>query len=174
MPVDGARFENVVRETESVIRAYLAGLGVGSESVDDIAQDVYVAFYRSMDRLPAEVIEIRWLKGIARNLAMNHFRTAKREQARHQAAVADLLAGVEAPAPHERALSTESILRLCLEKLPERSRRLVRLRYEEGETAERIAERECSQPTAIRVALLRIRQALRDCVKTQAAEGASA
>ena len=72
-------FETILRETQAHIRAYIAGLGVPRQDVDDIAQDVYVELYRSMDRIPPDLSAKQWLKGIARNLCMNYFRRNSRQ-----------------------------------------------------------------------------------------------
>jgi len=58
-------------------------------------------------------------------------------------------------------------LRQCLEKLPERSRLLVRTRYYLGANSVEIADRLGMTPTAVRRALVRLRQRLRACVEMQ-------
>ena len=39
-------YDDIVRDTSSHIRAYIAGMGVPRHDVDDVAQDVYVELYR--------------------------------------------------------------------------------------------------------------------------------
>ena len=75
-----ADFEAVLRETQSVIRAYIAGMGVSLDTVDDLAQEVYLEFYKTGDRRPDGLESIRCLKGIAKNLCLNHFRRSKRKK----------------------------------------------------------------------------------------------
>jgi RNA polymerase sigma-70 factor, ECF subfamily len=165
MKID-AQFEAIVRETEAGIRAYIAGMGVTLDMVDDIAQEVYLALYKDMDAMPGNIEPIRWLKGIARNLCMNYFRRTKRTQQRQSGAMAELLATADqAPESAEALdLSTHETLAKCLGQLTEKSRRLVSLRYEEGLTAESMAETINITAGAIRIALLRIRENLRDCM----------
>lgn len=169
-------FEAVLSETESLVRAYIAGLGVPLDTVDDIAQEVYLAFYRSTDRIPDDVGNIRWLKGIARNLTMNHFRRANRQRERQMAAIAELLSRTDegAAALEESARESGSTLLECVGKLSDRSRRLLSLRYERNLTSEQIADLVRSKATAVRVALLRIRGLLRDCMSGRAMEEPSA
>ena len=66
-------FESVLRDTQSVLRAYIAGMGVPLDVVDDLAQDVYLEYYRGRNRRPLDVEPIRWLKGIAKNLCLNYY-----------------------------------------------------------------------------------------------------
>ena len=71
-------YDDIVRDTSSHIRAYIAGMGVPRHDVDDVAQDVYVELYRFFDRMPVDVPPKQWLKGIARNLSLNYFRRTSR------------------------------------------------------------------------------------------------
>jgi RNA polymerase sigma-70 factor, ECF subfamily len=163
-------FGTVLRETQSVVRAYIAGLGIPLDLVDDLAQEVYLEYHRGSARRPAEVEPVRWLKGIAKNLCMNHFRKSKRVAARHQEAMAELLERVEvnpAPPPLPGALDA------CLEELPGRSRELIGLRYREGMESAAIGKAVGLSAEAARIALLRIRSALRECLDRRlAGEGA--
>lgn len=153
-------FEAVLRDTHSVVRAYIAGLGVPLDTVDDLAQEVYLEFYKSSGRLPADLEPVRWLKGIARNLCMDHFRRSRRKAERHLEAAAVLLDKVQPPEPDPGLDSLDP----CLEKLPHRSRELIALRYAEGMESGDIGRRVGLSPEAVRVGLLRIRATLRDCL----------
>src|SRR5258706_8300313 len=121
-------FETVLRETQSVIRAYIAGMGVPLDTVDDLAQEVYLEYYKGLERRPGDVEPIRWLKGIAKNLCLNHFRRSKRKAEQHLEAVAVLLERVNCPLEDVRH---PEMLDGCLDKLPDRSREMILLRYEE-------------------------------------------
>jgi RNA polymerase sigma-70 factor (ECF subfamily) len=158
-------FERLLDETESAVRAYMAGLGVPLDTVDDLAQEVYLEFYKGMDAMPANTLPIRWLKGIARNVCMNHFRRSKRREERRLEALAEILAQTESDsgsAPDTTA--QECALQACLQKLTPRQRQIVVLRYEEGITAEKMAHRLGSKAGTIRVTLFRLLRILRECV----------
>ena len=156
-------FDDIVRETSPHIRAYIAGMGVPRHDVDDVAQDVYVELYRFFDRVPAEVPIKQWLKGIARNLCLNYFRRTSRRSRLQREALVELLVRAEpqcgiatAEGPVRRALDT------CFEKLPA-------LKYEQELPSQTIAERLSSTSEAIRVALFRVRNALKDCISRRLA-----
>jgi RNA polymerase sigma-70 factor (ECF subfamily) len=164
-------FERILHETQDVIRAYIAGLGVTHDEVDDIAQEVYVAFYKGMDRMPEAVTPIRWLKGIARNLSNNYFRRTKRERARRYEAIAELLSQTEAAQRDAPRFATGyEALRTCLQKLSEKSRRLIALKYEQNLTATAISRQLNVTASAVRMALLRIRENLRQCLQDSPGE----
>jgi RNA polymerase sigma-70 factor (ECF subfamily) len=174
-PPNGVDFESIVRETQAHIRAYIAGLGVPRHDVDDIAQDVYVELYRFVDRIPNDISPKQWLKGIARNLCMNYFwRTSRRQRLQREALVEIFLRAERKESP---ALSEGPVRRAldgCCEKLSPESQRLLALRYEQELPSHQIAERLQSTAEAVRIALFRIRNALKACIgKSLAMEGSS-
>jgi RNA polymerase sigma-70 factor (ECF subfamily) len=169
----GFDFDSVVRETQPHIRAYIAGLGVPRHDVDDVAQDVYVELYRFSDRVPADIPIKQWLKGIARNLCMNYFRRTSRRQRLQREALVEIF--LQAERKNSLALSEGPVRRAldgCCEKLSPESQRLLALRYEQELPSHIIAERIQSTAEAVRIALFRIRTALKACIgKSLALEG---
>lgn len=158
-------YESIVRDTQAHIRAYIAGMGVPRHDVDDIAQDVYVELYRFFDRMPAEVHPKQWLKGIARNLCLNYFRRTSRRNRLQREALVEIFLRAEQEGPP--GLSEGPIRRAldgCYEKLAPESRRMLALRYEQELSSQTIAERLNTSSEAVRVALFRIRAALRNCI----------
>jgi RNA polymerase sigma-70 factor, ECF subfamily len=164
-------FESVLRDTQSVLRAYIAGMGVPLDVVDDLAQDVYLEYYRGRNRRPVDVEPIRWLKGIAKNLCLNYFRRSKRRAEQHLEAVAALLERVSSPL---ESLHEPAQLDGCLERLPGRSREMIHARYRDGKSSEAIGRSLGMTPEAVRIGLLRIRTSLRDCLERRIAPGGSA
>ena len=165
VPLD---FEEIVRETQSHLRAYVAGMGVPRHDVDDLAQDVYIELYRCMARIPAEVTIKQWVKGIARNLCLNYFRRTARRGRLHREALAEMLVDLTfEPKSHWFEKAVELALESCVEKLPKESKKMVKLRYQEELPSQTIAERMGSTSEAIRVALFRIRGALKECISSR-------
>jgi RNA polymerase sigma-70 factor (ECF subfamily) len=168
---NGGRFERILRTTHSQIRAYIAGMGVAPDEVDDIAQEVYIALYRGMRTISDEVSPIAWLKGTARNLCLNHFRKEKRYR-EHFRQIAEIMqrtrVKLEDVAGDD---SAREALESCLERLSPKHRELVGMRYEQGMTAESIAREKKSPGETIRTALHRIRNFLRDCISSKLALG---
>jgi RNA polymerase sigma-70 factor (ECF subfamily) len=158
-------YDEIVKDTHSHIRAYIAGMGVPRHDVDDVAQDVYVELYRFFDRMPAEVQPKQWLKGIARNLCLNYFRRTSRRNRLQREALVEIF--LRAEQEGDVALSEGPVrhaLDGCCEKLPQQSRKLLALKYEQELPSATIAERLKSTAEAIRVALFRIRASLKECI----------
>ena len=163
-------FDAIVRETHPHIRAYIAGMGVPRHDVDDVAQDVYVELYRFSHKIPENVHPKQWLKGIARNLCLNYFRRQGRRQRLQREAMVEILIRAEQDSSH--SLSEGPIRRAldgCYDQLPEESRRLLELRYERELPSQSIAEMLSSTAEAIRVALFRIRNGLKQCIASSLA-----
>ena len=171
----GPAFDEIVRDTQVHIRAYIAGLGVPRHDVDDIAQDVYVELYRFLDRIPADVPPRQWLKGIARNLCMNYFRRTSRRQRLQREALLEIF--LRAEKKQSAVLSEGPVRRAldgCCEKLSADSQRLLSLRYEQELPSHIIAERLQTTAEAVRIALFRIRTTLKACIgKSLSLEGSS-
>jgi RNA polymerase sigma factor (sigma-70 family) len=105
------------------------------------------------------------LKGIARNLCFNYFRRNSRRNRLQREALLELLLKAESD---ELQITAEgpvrSALDICYETLPADSRRMLKLKYEQEMPSQDIAEKLQSTAEAIRVALFRIRHALRECI----------
>lgn len=163
-------FDSILRNTHARIRAYIAGMGIAAHEVDDLAQDVYLAFYRNLDKAPPDVAPQRWLKGIARNVCLNHIRRDARRGRLQREALAELLAGTETPTQRRASEGSLQIaLEDCCRKLPQESRRLLDLKYQQDLTSDAIAQAVSKTAEAVRVALFRIRANLKTCVAEQLA-----
>lgn len=146
---------------ERMVRTYLAALTGDQDAVDDLSQEV---FLRALQRLHLLVIQDdpgRVLRGIARRVAHEFFRSRRRSR-RYIDATLDLLAAddncLAEAMQHREAID---LLRSAIEDLPIISRRMLELRYHDGRTAQHIAEQLGLRPVAVRVTLLRIRERLR-------------
>ena len=165
------------------MRLYVARFLGRHAAVDDVAQEVFVQVYRSLDQFAGRSPLKAWIFGIARNCVGTWFRQQNR-QIRFRSLDLDLdlaqfhwqksdaaqkidtesVAGVDSDT--ETQLAT---LRSCLAKLKPPQRALVQQFYFEQVTAESIAQQHGRGAGAIRMALLRIREALAKCVRQQLA-----
>lgn len=176
-------FEEIVRQYQRDVRLYVARFLGRHAAVDDVAQEVFVQVYRSLDQFAGRSPLKAWIFGIARNCVGTWFRQQNRQirfrsldldldlaqfhwQKSHAtpASESETVAGVDSDT--ETQLSA---LRGCLSKLKPPQRALVQQYYFEQVTAESIAQQQGRGAGAIRMALLRIREALAKCVRQQLA-----
>lgn len=169
-PAPQLEFDAILRNTHHRIRADIAGLGVAMREVDEIAQDVYLELHRHVDRLPEDVAPQRWLTGIARNVCVNHIRRSTRRGRLQREALAEILADVETESHrHATAGTLAPALEECRRQLPEESRKLLELRYQQGLSSSAIAEVLGQTAEAISAMLFRLRAGLKACALRQIA-----
>lgn len=122
---------------------------------EDIAQDAMLRAWRKRDSLRNSEARKSWLGTIVRNEALREF-------ARKRPAPSDTIE-VAHGSDDERVLATveRADLHAALERLNQRDRQLVRLRYDEDMTQEAIAHRLGIPLGTVKVRLHRVRAKLR-------------
>lgn len=166
------RFEQIVREHQSGLRAYVRALGAHDAWVDDLAQEVFLVAYRRFDHFDSSADLGRWLRGIARNLVMNELRKhARRSRLLHES-LAGALAEAEDTTPFARSSAARviQVMTDCVSQLPPLSRELLQRRYAESLAASALARALNLSAAAVRQTLLRTRAAVRRCMAVKLQE----
>lgn len=140
--------------------------------VDDISQQVFLEFMKKEDRWDLSKDIRPLLATMTRHVAMRLWRERTRQEPER----------VQKLAEHIRQLAEErdrppryeeevTVLRACLEKLPEKSRELVDLYYYNEIGTPEIAEQLSMKSDTVCRALSRVREKLRECVQKGLKEG---
>ncbi len=164
-------FAELLRLHQGSVRSYLARFVRSWDVVDDLAQETFLAAYRSLDTYKGESPLRQWLLGVARNRALMHLREEELRRARESGPLESLLAGFMARRLASKASEGEdhdrrlSALDDCLKGLPETSAELFTARYVRRHTSREIARQSGRKEGAIRMTLFRIRHALRECIR---------
>jgi len=174
-----ACFAALVMEHQAGVRAFIRMLGVEAGSVDDLAQETFIVALRRLEDFDQSLPAGPWLRGIARNLVLNH----RRSLARHAlvihpalAEVLDLAIGTgEDPAGKLHLDELVLHLRDCIERLPARGRALIAERYtacasDIGAVAVAVDGPNAPSANARRQALFRVRETLRRCLVAKVGE----
>lgn len=163
-------------ENRHKLMAFILGMVRNHAAAEDIFQNVWVKVAEASAR-GVEIHEL-WCRGVARNLILHYWR----EQRGGRVVFSDRMVDLTEQAFAEDTADAEElwIARLsavdhCIEQLPERSRELLRMKYEEGLRIAEIAPRLQKSVANIKVLLLRLRGALFACVEKRlpAMEGGS-
>lgn len=164
---DGRQLQEFVTEltaNQGRIRAFIVTLMPGSTDVGDVLQETNLVLWKSRDRFRPGSNFLAWAFTIAR-LEVLHQRTRDKRHKRMLLSdeLLDLLAA-EIPMvdDHEAYLNA---LEACKAKLPIHQRALIESRYQPGQSLEEHARQTGKNPSALRVALMRIRIALRECIE---------
>jgi RNA polymerase sigma-70 factor (ECF subfamily) len=121
--------------------------------VDDLAQDVFLSVFRKLDTLRDGIAFGGWLAMIARNRAMDFYRSRHETEDLSE----DIARRAETEEKAEAARALEAI-----RGLPEAYRETLILRLVEGMTGPEIAERTGLTPASVRVNLHRGMKLLRE------------
>ncbi|MCH7224795.1 sigma-70 family RNA polymerase sigma factor [Haloferula sp. A504] len=148
------------------LRAFIVSLMPGSQDVDDVLQNTNAVLWQKRARFQHGTNFTAWAFKIARYEVLAYRNRIKRDGL---IVFTDRL--VEALAemgPFEQ--TNEEVLAAldgCLERLSDNQRNLVKARYTPGRSLEQHAATVDKSPGSLRIALLRIRAILRDCVETK-------
>ncbi len=151
-------------EAEPSVQAFVFASVRDVHDAEDVVQQVALTAARRFDEYDRTRPFLAWALWLAKSRIADHYRKQGRERVVFSENLMDRLAEVLAHQQPERTARQEA-LEHCLEKLPEKSRQLLALRYEEDAPMERVAEAIESSAGAVRVMLFRIRNLLVDCVK---------
>jgi RNA polymerase sigma-70 factor, ECF subfamily len=177
---DAAAFSGLVALHQGRVRAYIAGAISRGDVVDDLAQEVFLGAFRKLDSYKGDAPLGVWLLGIARHKALMFLRGELRRLARESAGSVEAVLApfrlglVEAEAGElEQQAQQIAALQACLEGLPPASAGMIADRYFNARSIADIARELGKGEGAVRMTLLRLRQALRACVQARLArEGA--
>jgi RNA polymerase sigma-70 factor, ECF subfamily len=163
------RFLALFLPEQGTVRAFIRSIVWDRAHCEDLFQEVALVLWRELDRYDAARPFGAWARGVAAKTVLKSLRQAKRtpvalsqeaihalEAAFDQAAIED----VQRPVSQQ-----EDALRHCLERLPNKSRTLMRLRYQESLKVDEIASRVAGSPEAVQKALSRLRESLQKCVE---------
>ena len=164
---DARQLQEFVREltaNQGRMRAFIVSLMPGNPDVGDVLQESNVTLWKSRERYQPGTNFIAWAFTIAK-LEVLHYRTRAKRYGR--ILISDeLLAMLAEEMPdcgeNEAYLTA---LENCLSKLTDKQRELVDARYQPGHTIEMHAHITGYKPSALRVALLRVRTTLKECVE---------
>lgn len=146
------------------IRAFVGSLIRDRHAREDVFQEVALILWRQFEHYDSQRPFGAWARGIAANKVLQAYdKRARTPLAFSPDAVKAILEA------HDRAEDEPPIeaddLQRCIEHLPEKSRQLLRLRYEESLRLETIAQRVKSTLHAVHMALSRIRTRLAECIE---------
>ena len=157
-------------QAQPTVRSFLFSVVYDPAAVDDLLQEVALTVVRRFDTFEPGTNFIAWAVTIARHKAMDYHKTRARDRHVLGDAVLERLAGATVQVepeigPRRRALD------ICMDKLPERQRHLLALRYTDDATPSQIAKTEGMNKNTVAVTLHRTRLALRDCIEQQTSGG---
>jgi RNA polymerase sigma-70 factor (ECF subfamily) len=150
---------------QPAVAAFISLMVRDFHDAQDVLQEVAAAVLsRNVIKTGIPISFDAWVIGIARHKAVDwHRRTSVDRMVFNTEALDEIAAAYEQLTreygPRQEALEH------CLRRVVGKSRRLLEMRYQDDLTPTEIAQRVGSRDGAVKVALHRIRMALRDCIE---------
>ena len=161
-------FEILVREHAGMLTAYLHSLLNNTSDVDDLFQETMVVAWRRLDDYDRARPFGLWLRGIARNLVLAHYRKGTSAPKWYSPEVLDALdTRFETLASDQGETFRERVDALlgCIQKLSGRLRQVIELAYGRGMSLRDIALTLNEQEVAVRKRAQRARNQLYNCLQ---------
>lgn len=158
------QFTRLWTTAQPAVASFLDTLLPDFRDAQDALQNVAVACLRKFDEYNSQRPFVAWAMGMARLEALR----ARRSHARGRLVFDDELIGRIAAASEHIQPEFErrsAALRECLKGIPVRAAQMLELRYGESLKPADIAGRLQMAALAVRVALSRTREALRECIE---------
>jgi RNA polymerase sigma-70 factor (ECF subfamily) len=158
---------------QSLYMGYLLAMTRDLDAAEEIFQNVAVAMMDSAPKEPVRDFKA-WGKEVVRRQALRYFESKRQHRMKPiDPALAEVITTsfFEDDCDAQRARGEAEALRKCIDELPEKSRSMFVLRYEQRATFADIALHVQSTSTAVQRALYRLRKALHTCVRTRLQRG---
>ncbi|WP_197526878.1 RNA polymerase sigma factor [Pirellulimonas nuda] len=161
-----ALFEILVRENAGSLMAFLRAAVDDRAAAEDLFQETMLVAWQKIGVYDRNMPFGAWLRGIARNLVLAHYRSAVRRVtfSNDQLEHLELRLSQIDRQPGDCFDERIAALTLCVERLGPLYREPVELHYRQRRSAEWIAERLATTKTAIQKRLQRARLHLADCL----------
>lgn len=163
-------FVRLLTDHQASLRAYIISLMPGQSGAHDVLQETNIVLWEKRAKFEIGTNFTAWAFAITRYCVLEHRRKQRRDDILifNDDLLQKLTLDPEQLAPthlEDRQIALES----CLAKLDENDQQLINYRYTKGKSVEEYSEEVGKSAGALRVALFRIRTALRRCVTRQLA-----
>lgn len=161
-------FMELFLEHQPRIYGYVRSLLLQKSDADDVMQETASVLWKKFNEFERDTHFDRWAFRVAFH-QVRKFRQSKAREAKRISfsdEVLDLLSE-EARSVLDRTEETAAALELCLRKLPEKDRRTVALRYEDGATNRSVAAQIGKSESVVSRTLSRAHDSLMRCVSLQ-------
>jgi len=174
---DRNAFDEIVLAYQARLRGYVARFVPSGQDAYDVVQEVFIAAYRDFSSLDPERPLGPWLWSICRHRLAGFLRGhySRRHAVESLGLVDEALARlVEEPEdPDEGPDPRLAALQGCMERLNDRHRRILTLRYHHGLPLNALAEKLRQTSAGLAMLLLRLRAKLDECVRKRLREATS-
>jgi len=166
MDTDRDCFLELLLRHQTEIKAFIGSVLRDRHARDDVFQEVAVILWRQFDTFDRNLSFAAWARGIAANKVLHEIRQRNRVPALLEPQAIDAILNAFQRIASQTADRKDALLE-CLKHLPETSRNLLTLKYEQNLGAEEIGRQVSKNADAVYQSLSRIRAKLANCVRSR-------
>ena len=168
-------FLRLFLQNQRRLYAHILMLRPNRADADDLLQETSLVMWDKFDANDPPADFLAWGRRIAYHKVLDFYKKSKRAKNRLTEVFLERVSALAGEAAAiEQADLRRDALAGCLEKLPERSRELLKLRFSDGATTQSTSEQVGKSVDVVYKALAKLRQNLFDCVQNSLArEGRS-
>lgn len=131
---------------------------------EDILQEVWIRLAEAAERGEVIAEPGKWCRGVAKNLILHYWREKRTAKVIADSELLDLVEQALNEHP-EAADDRRQALMECIDRLPEKSKQLLQMKYEQGLSFAFMADRLQRSIDSLKMALCRVRQVLLECAE---------
>ncbi|MDF1658269.1 MAG: sigma-70 family RNA polymerase sigma factor [Verrucomicrobiales bacterium] len=162
------QFVSLFTRHEPGLRAFVRSLVFSWDDANEVMQNTGLVLWRKFDSYDQETNFMKWACVVARFEVLAWRRDKARDRHVFDEDLVNMLAE-ESAEDHEILAQERRALEICLQKLPEKQRRIVISAYEPGVRLNQVAEALGKSATAFYKTLNRARGGLLKCIESQVA-----
>jgi RNA polymerase sigma-70 factor (ECF subfamily) len=152
------------------LMAFIYGLVRDPQVAEDVYQEVWLKLANALEKETAIENQGKWCRKVAKNLIVQQWREQRDAKVVADSTLLEFidyveLAFEESDSREDRWSERQHALNECVQALPEKSRHLLMLKYDERFSIRNIAAHLQQSSAAVVKALVRLRQALSVCVE---------
>lgn len=152
------------------LMAFVFGLVRNAQVAEDIFQEVWIRLAEASESGTDIREPEKWCRGVARNLILHHWREKRGAKVVADSRIIELAEkAFDEREAAGRDPSRKTVLAECVKSLPEKSRRVLKLKYDQSLPGIEVASELGSTYDAVMRTLSRIRQVLARCVEKKLA-----
>ena len=154
--------------SQAVVSAYITANVIDLHHAEDLIQETAKAVAEGFTAFDKTRPFTPWVLAIARNQILKYYRTRSRDRLVLSETALMSYSGAFERIEHE-AEDRRQALRICLERIRGRSRRVLQMRYETDLKAKEIGDQLGIAASTVSVMLFRVRAILERCIRRQLA-----
>ena len=165
MPIDESELVRLIMQRRAMVLAYVRAIVADADLAEDVFQDVVVVALKKRDQLATTENLGAWFRKIARYESLNALRRRHRRPTLFDDRLLDLVDATWNQLDERGEDDRVEAIQDCVERLPEKSRSLLAMKYDQGLSGQELAEKLDRPLNTIYVTLSRIHTRLRECIQ---------